>query len=58
MAVLDDIWECAAAVHADAKHHADTYKGYPHYEKQHVDDMETSQRVMDWVTKQRDKDSG
>ena len=54
MAILDDIWECAATVHSEAKHNADNYRGYPRYEKRHKDDMAMAQRVMDWVTAQRD----
>lgn len=51
--ILDDIWECAADMQAQALDQANRYKGHDRYQKRAQEDLDCSNRVLTWVKKQR-----
>lgn len=51
--ILDDIWECAAEMHANAQYNIDMYKNYGEHTRRAENDRAIAQRVMDWVKEQR-----
>ena len=54
-ALLDDIWECAAELHGDAKYKVEMYGKYSTSRAdRYRAEVATAERVMEWVKEQRE----